>query len=158
MIKLVDDQGLKNELKKLGIEPLSQEFTVNRFQEMLVGKTTEIKAYLLDQKRIAGIGNIYADEILFKAGVKPGRKIDSLKPSEKKAIHAAIKCIIRKAIKYRGTTFNDYVDVDGNRGNFIKLLKVYHRDGEHCLRCKSDIILKSRIAGRGTHFCNKCQK
>jgi formamidopyrimidine-DNA glycosylase len=125
---------------------------------ILKGRKTNIKALLLNQQLIAGIGNIYADEILFESGVLPARPADKLSAGEIKAIAESIPNILKKAIKYRGTTFNDYRDANGKHGSFLKMLKVYRRDGEKCLRCGKGVIDKAKVAGRGTHFCPVCQK
>jgi formamidopyrimidine-DNA glycosylase len=119
-----------------------------------------VKALLLDQSLVAGIGNIYADEICFAAGVLPSRKTTSLVERDIKKLYSCSKSILTKAIKYRGTTFNNYIDSEGNKGNFSAFLKVYARKGKPCLRCRNNdsVIEKSRVAGRGTHFCRVCQK
>jgi formamidopyrimidine-DNA glycosylase len=139
-----------------GIEPLKKEFTLKNLKKALSGKKN-IKAALLDQKNIAGIGNIYADEILFASRIRPDRRANSLSSREIKKIHQVAGKIIAKAIKYRGTTFSDYIDARGRKGNFSRFLKVYSRAGEKCLVCGKKIE-KIKIAGRGTHFCSKCQK
>ena len=127
-------------------------------RDLVKNEKGNIKAFLLNQKNIAGIGNIYADEILFEAGILPGRKMDSLTKEEIKKLHQAIKKILKKAVKYRGTTFYSYIDARGQRGNFTKFLKVYKREKEKCLRCRKGVIQKTKIAGRGTRYCDKCQK
>lgn len=157
ILKIVDSDGLKKEYEKFGIEPLSPEFDTKYFEKSIKNKKKNVKAFLLDQKYIAGIGNIYADEILFRAEVQPMRSINSLNKKEIKNIVESTKYILRKAIQNRGTTFNDYVDADGNKGKFINLLKVYSRGGEKCKKCKN-ILTKTKIAGRGTVYCSKCQK
>jgi formamidopyrimidine-DNA glycosylase len=118
---------------------------------------TSIKQALLDQKYISGIGNIYADESLFMAQIKPARKVNSLSFAEIKKLYQAIPKILKYAIKHRGTSFNDYVDAQGEAGNFIKYLKVYGRGGEKCKIC-GGAIKKIKLGGRGTHWCDKCQK
>lgn len=155
--QIVGQQELGNVLEKFGPEPLDNKFTFKIFQQILAGKKGNIKAFLLNQKNIAGLGNIYVDEILWRAKVRPTRKMDSLNLREVKAIFQAIKPVLRLAIKHRGTTFNDYVDADGKRGAFLNFLKVYGRAGAECLRCKKGIVKKIKHAGRGTHFCPKCQ-
>ena len=115
-----------------------------------------VKAFLLNQEYIAGIGNIYADETLFKAGINPMRSLASLNASEQKKIFNSIKTILKESVKLRGTSFNNYVDTDGNKGNFAKKLRVYGRDGQRCVVCDS-IIIKTKVAGRGTRHCPKCQ-
>jgi len=143
---------------RLGVEPLSADFTLKYFHEFLLHKSkTSIKQALLDQKYISGIGNIYADESLFMAQIKPARKVNSLSFAEIKKLYQAIPKILKYAIKHRGTSFNDYVDAQGEAGNFIKYLKVYGRGGEKCKIC-GGAIKKIKLGGRGTHWCDKCQK
>ncbi len=141
-----------------GIEPLTKRFTREALSGVLKRRSAVLKAILLRQDVIAGIGNIYADEICHLAKVLPWRKTDSLTDAEIRALFEASKKIIALAVKERGTTFNNYVDSDGRTGNFVRFLKVYERDGERCLTCKKDLIHKKKIAGRGTHFCPLCQK
>ena len=158
VIKIVNEKELQSMSDNLGMEPLKKDFSLKIFQDIIKNKKGNIKAFLLNQKYIAGIGNIYADEILFEAKILPNRKTASLKDREIKKLFEAIKKILKKAISYRGTTFNDYVDANGKKGNFLKLLKVYGKEKEKCQRCKKGIIQKVKIAGRGTRYCNKCQK
>jgi formamidopyrimidine-DNA glycosylase len=117
-----------------------------------------IKALLLNQALIAGIGNIYADEICHTAGVLPTRRTATLTSAEIKKLYDAANTIIKKAVKYRGTTFNNYIDSEGNKGNFSAHLKVYGSKNARCKTCKTGIIEKTKVAGRGTHFCRNCQK
>jgi len=149
---------LKKIEERLGIEPLGPKFTFNNFRKLLQGRKGKIKPFLLNQKYIAGLGNIYVDESLFQAKIQPTRPINSLKIVEIKRLHQAILKIIKKAIDYRGTTFNSYRDSLGRRGNFSKFLKVYQREGEYCLRCKQALIKKIKVGGRGTRYCPFCQK
>ncbi|MCU0678897.1 MAG: bifunctional DNA-formamidopyrimidine glycosylase/DNA-(apurinic or apyrimidinic site) lyase [Planctomycetes bacterium] len=155
-LKLARGEELRIVKGQYGLDPLSREFSGQKLNQILKNRQTNIKAMLLDQKSIAGIGNIYADEILFAAGVKPDRRAGSLRPGEIKKIASAVKRILKKAIKYRGTTFNDYVDAEGKVGGFVKRLKVYGREGESCRRCGA-IIKKMKVAGRGTRHCPGCQ-
>jgi formamidopyrimidine-DNA glycosylase len=157
IIKIIDKEEFNFLDEKQGIEPLNKNFTFKQFEKLIKNKKKNIKAFLLDQDQVTGIGNIYADETLFEAGINPHRNTKDLSSAEKKKIYLAIKKILKKAIKYRGTTFNDYRDTEGNQGNFFNRLKVYGRDGEKCLRC-GDVILKTKLAGRGTRYCKKCQK
>jgi formamidopyrimidine-DNA glycosylase len=120
-------------------------------------KTAKVKAVLLDQTRIAGLGNIYVDESLWAAGISPLRPAGSLRPNEVKKLHHEINRIIKLAIKHRGTTFSDYVDSRGRHGNFSRFLKVYGRAGEKCPNCRR-LLRKIKVAGRGTHYCRFCQK
>lgn len=157
-LKSVGQQELENILAKgYGPEPLSSEFSLGNFQEALKGGTGKIKALLLDQKLIAGLGNIYVDESLFAARIRPTRPARSLKPIEIKRLWQEINKVIRKAIRYRGTTFSDYRDPKGGKGNFSRFLQVYGRSGESCPACGRPLA-KAKIAGRGTHYCQFCQK
>jgi formamidopyrimidine-DNA glycosylase len=146
---------LKN---RLGVEPLSAKFTLGNFKSLLKGKKRNIKAFLLDQSCIAGLGNIYVDESLFLAHILPSRLMNSLKEKEIKDLHQSIKKVLRQAIKHRGTTFNNYKDAHGRKGSFINKLKVYGQENKKCVRCKKGIIKKTRLAGRGTRYCSNCQK
>lgn len=148
---------LENIKSKYGIEPLTSNFTWDNFVKIFKNKNTILKALLLNQQIISGLGNIYVDEICFDAEVRPDRKVNTLTVSELKKLFTSTKKIIKKAIENRGTTFNNYVDGDGNKGNFVKYLKVYGRGGEECKKCKT-VLQKIKVAGRGTVFCDKCQK
>ena len=157
-IKLVSSDELTKIVSDLGVEPLSKEFTLEKFRKILAGKqNTTIKQAITDQKFLAGLGNIYSDESLFSAGIKPMRKAKTLSENEIKKLWQAVPKILKYAIKYRGTSFNDYVDIRGEAGNFIKYLKVYGRAGERCRKCGS-IIKKVKLGGRGTHWCDGCQR
>ena len=155
-LEIVSLPELDKILDKFGPEPLSREFNLKCFTKILNNRSTSIKSLLLNQERIAGIGNIYADEVLFMSGILPWREAKSLNLAEVNKLHKAIKKVLRDAIKSRGTTFNNYRDVDGNRGKFVRKLKVYGREGEPCLQCGRPID-KTKTAGRGTHYCSKCQ-
>lgn len=157
-LKLVNGAALKEILEKgYGPEPLTPEFTASRLKEILKTKKTNIKAVLLNQKFIAGLGNIYVDESLFAAKIRPTRLANSLKPKEVEKLFKEINKLIKKAIEYRGTTFSNYVDSKGQKGNFSSLLKVYGKSKSACPVCGTD-ILKIKLAGRGTHYCPNCQK
>ncbi len=157
-VKIVGPTIFALEKKRFGLEPLSTKFIWKNFS-ILMNKHPKrnIKAFLLDQGLIAGIGNIYADETLFASGVNPQKKVGDLNEKQKKIIFQNIKRILKLAVKKRGTTFSNYVDAKGLSGGFSKLLKVYNRDGDKCYKC-GRIIKKTKIAGRGTHFCSYCQK
>ena len=157
-MRLVDEGELQEVRQQFGIEPLTKGFTWTNFRQAVTGKKTNIKAVLLNQGVIAGIGNIYADEICWRAGVQPSRAVGGLSQAELRKIFNSCNVILKQAIKYRGTTFNDYVDADGKKGNFVSRLKVYQRAGEKCQRCQQAEIKKIKIAGRGTHYCPRCQK
>lgn len=153
------NENTKNKIfKKFGIEPGQANFTWSNFQQVLDKRKSPIKSVLLNQQLIAGIGNIYADEICFQAKVLPTRQTNTLTLTEQKKLYQASKLIIAKAIKYRGTTFSDYRDSQGQSGNFVKYLKVYGRQNLLCLRCRQAKIKKIKASGRGTHYCPNCQK
>ena len=157
-IKLVDQGEFKKIGSELGIEPLTRQFTVERFKVILARKkNTAIKQVLMDQKYLVGVGNIYSDEALFAARIKPTRLAKTLSAVEIKNLWQAIPKILKYSIKHRGTSFNDYIDADGEAGNFIKYLKVYGREGESCYGCGGRIT-RSKIGGRSSHYCDKCQK
>jgi formamidopyrimidine-DNA glycosylase len=142
-------------ISRLGPDPISEEFTVEYLTSALDRKTI-IKGLLLDQSVVSGLGNIYVDEVLFAARVHPTRKANTLTNEETKRIHTATRDILGRAIEARGTTFDSYHDAFGESGNFQHQLKVFTRAGEPCPRCGTTIV-KSRVAGRGTHICPSCQ-
>ena len=144
-------------LKTMGPEPLSCQFTEAKLQQALSASARTIKALLLDQSVIGGLGNIYVDEALFVARIKPTRSGKSLKAAEITALYAAINLTIAKAIANCGTSFRDYVDGDGNKGHNQDELLVYGRKNQNCLHCDLPIQY-GRVAGRGTHWCERCQK
>lgn len=156
-LDIVNKTELSKILNKFGIEPLTPNFKFKDFYNILQKRKTSIKAVILNQQLIAGIGNIYVDETLFMAGIMPDRPANKVTPKEAKKLFSAIEKILKKAIKYRGTTFSNYVDSKGEQGGFVKLLKIYGRQNQKCLNCGS-IIQKTRVAGRGTRFCPNCQK
>jgi formamidopyrimidine-DNA glycosylase len=155
--KIAGEKELAEIRRGYGIEPLKADFTLANFAKILAGKKISIKAALLDQKNISGIGNIYASEILFAAGVRPSRPAGSLKKEEVAGIFRSAEKVLKKAIKHRGTTFSDYVDAGGKKGNFSRFLKVYEREGEKCRVC-GKAIKNVKLGGRSTYFCPKCQK
>lgn len=140
-----------------GLEPLSKAFTLDFFKKMIKDRRAPIKAILLDQKKLVGLGNIYVDEVLFKSRVRPHRLASSLTAPEIKKIYEAIPVILKHAIKQRGTTFSNFLDPKGLKGNFMNFLQVYGRGKKNCLVCGRPLE-KTRVAGRGTHWCSHCQK
>lgn len=142
---------------KLGPDALARDFTLNLFKELLKGRTAAIKLVLLDQKFIGGVGNIYAVEALFRAGIHPKRPANRLRNGETERLYKAIREVLHEAIGHRGTSDSWFVDARGKKGGFQFKLKVYGRDGEPCLKCKTPI--KRIVMGqRGTYFCPRCQK
>ncbi|MCO6451326.1 MAG: bifunctional DNA-formamidopyrimidine glycosylase/DNA-(apurinic or apyrimidinic site) lyase [Caldilineales bacterium] len=141
---------------KLGPEPLAERFTGDFLRGQLSGRTAAIKSLLLDQRIVAGIGNIYADEALFRARLHPQRQGGSLTPSECDALAAAVKAVIRQALAELGTTLRDYRRPDGSPGEFQNSLQVFQRTGEPCPSCGTPIS-RIVVGGRSTHFCPKEQ-
>jgi len=141
----------------LGIEPLSGDFTPERFIAMLSGRTTPIKAFLLDQRRLAGVGNIYACEALWQARIRPDKPAGTLTKPAVRRLHHALVDVLERAVNLRGSSVDDYVDAEGLQGGFQNVLSVYGRAGAACARCKGGIV-RTVIAQRGTWWCRKCQK
>jgi len=157
-MRVVDSEKLKVESEKIGIDPLSKEFSLKKFQEILnKKKRSKIKQVLMDQSLIAGIGNIYASEICFYAYVLPTRIISNLNQKEIKDLYFNIKKVLNIAIKHNGTSANDYVNLDGKAGKHDKYLMVYGRENQKCKKCEL-IIKKIKLGQRGTYYCPKCQK
>jgi len=144
------------ELKNLGPEPLNSQFTFSKFRELFRKKSGRIKQVLMDPNFIAGIGNIYADEILWLAKFHPARRVEKLKEAELKKIYQAIKVILKKALKLRGSSIDDYRDALGKRGKYDLTRYVYQREDEPCKRCGTK-IKRLKLGGRSAHFCPKCQ-
>ena len=152
-----DELEDSKEFRSLGPEPLEENFTFEKFKEILKNKKGKIKQVLMDQEIIAGIGNIYSDEILWEAKIHPFKEIKRLSDEEIKRIYGAMQKILKKAVKLGGESISDYRDIEGKKGGFDILRKVYRREGEKCPRC-GVIIKRIKIGGRSAHFCSKCQK
>lgn len=150
--------GEVKELQKLGLDPLEQPLTWQYFSETLSIRKTKMKALLMDQKFICGIGNIYSDEILFLAGIRFDRNSEDLASAEVRRLYRAIQEILQDAIRYRGTSADDeqYRDLYGNVGEYQQFLKVYQREGQPCRRCRTPIE-RSRFSSRSTFYCPQCQ-
>jgi formamidopyrimidine-DNA glycosylase len=138
-----------------GDEPLKSQ--VGPFMALFRGRKTPIKSALLNQKLLSGVGNIYADESLFRAGIRPRRRAASLTRAELQKLHVALQAVLREAIKLGGSSVNDYVDADGQEGFFQLRHRVYGREGEPCLVCGT-AIKRVIIAGRSSHYCPQCQR
>lgn len=143
--------------RALGYEPLSPAFTPESLHELAGRSRVAVKTWMMDQKRIVGVGNIYASEALHRAKIDPRREARSLTAAEAKALHRGIRDTLREAIEFRGTTLLDYRDAEGGEGGFAARLRVYDREGEKCPRCGKKI---ERIVqgGRSTFFCPACQR
>ncbi len=138
-----------------GTEPL--EIELERFTDLFRGRETPIKSALLNQKLLRGVGNIYADESLFRAGIRPRRRAASISREQLRKLYLAVQEVLKEAIAMGGSSVSDYVDAEGNEGFFQLQHRVYGREGEACLVCKSS-IKRVVIAGRSSHYCAKCQK
>lgn len=143
-------------LHKLGVEPLSPEFTVERFAKAMRRRRSFIKPVLLNQHIVVGIGNIYVDEALFRAGIHPNRAADELTDEEYALLHRAIIDTLQDAVEAGGSSIKSYVNGQGEMGMFQHQLQMYGRQGQPCVHCGS-IIEKTVVGGRGTHYCPVCQ-
>lgn len=146
---------LINSLKNLGIDPLSEEFSCEVFERIVKSSTVNIKSILMDQEKIAGVGNIYANEALFLSRINPKRPGNSLTSGEIQELYRTLLSVLKKAIRERGTSVDTYVDAKGNKGNFKPT--VYGNEGIPCPNCGT-AIKKISLGGRSTYFCPKCQR
>jgi len=145
-------------MQKVGPEPLSTEFTpAVLFKRLQRRKNTSIKAALLDQTVLAGIGNIYADESLWGARIHPETKVSSLTKPQVTRLYNELQAVLQLAIEKGGSTDKNYVDAEGKKGSYMSFARVFRREGQACPRCNYEII-KLKVAGRGTHICPNCQK
>jgi formamidopyrimidine-DNA glycosylase len=150
-------EGSAAELSALGVDPLSPEFTPEVLRQLLRGRRRPIKTLLMDQRLIAGVGNIYASEILFRAGIRPGRGAGGLRRREVAALHAAAGAVLEDAIDHGGSSISDYRDGLGRSGYFQMHFNVYDRAGRPCRACGTAI--RSRVlGGRSTFYCPTCQR
>lgn len=157
-IWLLDEPGWRSYTARIGPEPLGRDFTAKVFSRRIAGSRQAIKKVLMDQRRLAGVGNIYANEALFRAGIDPSRRADRLRAGEVHALYTAIRVILREAISAHGTTVRDYRTGTGESGTYQRGLKVYDREGEPCVRCGSRLATTHLIDGRQTTFCWRCQR
>lgn len=144
-------------LRKLGPEPLSKDFTFAHLKKSVEKSGVAIKTLLLDQVKIAGLGNIYADESLFRAGIDPRRAGSSLDDDELQKLFVAIRETLELALEYGGSSERDYVNAIGEKGTYLKIANVYRRTGQPCTRCPDKEIKRIKLGGRSTHFCANCQ-
>jgi formamidopyrimidine-DNA glycosylase len=142
----------------LGIEPLDPTFTASHLSGILRGSRQAVKKVLMDQRVLVGVGNIYANEACWRAGVDPSRAARSVTADEAVALHAGIVGVLTDSIAARGTSFRDYRDASGGRGDFERSLAAYGRGGEPCLRCGARLVETHAIDGRSTVLCARCQK
>lgn len=156
-LEVVPEEAWRERAARLGIEPLSSDLTPEKLYEITRKSRTPIKPWLMDQRRVVGIGNIYASEILFRARISPLRHAGRITRRQASSLVDACREVLREAIEFRGTTLLDYRDANGARGAFSKRLRVYGREGEPCVGCDGKV---RRIvqAGRSTFYCPSCQK
>lgn len=142
----------------LGPEPLDPDLTAERFSGILRGSNRAVKTVLMDQKRLAGVGNIYANEALWRAGIRPTRRAGAVTRAEAARLLDALRAILTASIALRGTTFRDFQDAYGGRGGYAKELKVYGRGGEACPSCGATLQETHKLEGRSTVWCRSCQR
>lgn len=142
----------------LGPEPLDPDLSAERFSGILRGSSRAVKTVLMDQKRLAGVGNIYANEALWRAGIRPARRASAVTRAEAAQLLDAIRAILTSSIALRGTTFRDFQDAYGGRGGYAKELKVYGRGGEPCATCGATLAESHQLEGRSTVWCRSCQR
>ena len=144
-------------LKKLGVEPFEKDFTIEYLQKKIYNKSKCVKNFLMDQSIIAGIGNIYANEILYKANISPLRTVDKLNKEHLKSIIVATKFILKKSINAGGTSIRNHLQPDGKLGYFVQKLNVYGKNKSKCNKCNNVIVLIN-INNRSTYYCSNCQR
>jgi formamidopyrimidine-DNA glycosylase len=153
---LIDDDRLGERFAKLGVEPLSPEFTPEALGAMAAGRTAPLKSFLLDQSGVAGIGNIYADEALYRARLHPLSPAGSMKPEHLAALRDAIVVVLEAGIDHGGSSIDDYRDGRGEKGTMQNEFLVHTREGEPCPSCDGEIV-RIVVGGRSTYFCPSCQ-
>jgi len=157
VVVLPTEKALK-ELEQLGPEPLAKNFNFKSFSKIIKNKHSKIKSVLMDQSVIAGIGNIYSDEILWLAGIHPVKKATDLKEKELKKIYLATKPVLKRAISARGSSYIDYRDAFGKKGKYQEIQNAYGLEGQKCKKRDGGIIKRIKIGGRSAHFCPIHQK
>ncbi len=157
-VALMNERRFAEYTGELGIEPLDQSFTAAQLSGVLRVSSQPVKKVLMDQKRIAGIGNIYANEALWRAGIDPSRAANSIGTDISARLRDEIVAVLKESIEARGTSFRDYRDANGERGSFAEKLQAYGRGGEPCFRCGGKLILTHAVDGRATVFCSRCQQ
>jgi len=155
--RLLDADELEDRLSSLGPEPFEEEFDAGYLQRVIGARRAQIKPLLLDQKVVSGIGNIYADEILYDARLHPRRKANTLSGDEWEALHAAIRSNLAAGIEHRGTTVRLYKDVLDRPGDHQNYLRVFEKHGQPCPGCEGEVV-REKVSGRPSHFCLACQR
>jgi len=156
-LTVLDEPAWRTYTARAGPEPLAASFTRAVFAARLAGSKQAIKKAIMDQRRIAGVGNIYANEALFRARIDPSRRADRLTPLEMGRLYRAVRAVLGDAVASRGTTVRDYRTGTGQRGRFQQRLRVYGRGGAPCVRCGRRLVTTHAIDGRATTFCVTCQ-
>jgi len=156
-IRLVNNDQLSVISNELGIEPLTSEFTLEKFIQIIQSSARPVKLVLMDQKKIAGVGNIYANDALFLAKIRPDKPAKKLSDLEIKKLREAIIKVLKAGIKYRGASDQYYLDALGRKGSYQDHFLTYGREGKKCFDCKGE-IRKIKVGGRGTFFCPACQR
>jgi len=157
-VSVMDEQRFASYSGALGDEPLDSGFTVERLTAILRASRQAVKRVLMDQRRLVGVGNIYANEVLWRAGIDPSRPAATLSPAEVARVHTELREVLTNAVAARGTSFRDYRDASGERGSFANQLQAYGREGERCQRCGRPLVATHAIDGRSTVFCWQCQR
>ncbi len=156
-IWLLDEKGWESYTARIGPEPLADEFTADVFVERIGGTRQAIKKAIMDQRLMAGVGNIYANEALFKAGIDPSRRSDRIERADLERLYGIVRNVLEDAIAAKGTTVRDYRTGTGETGTFQDVLEVYGHGGEPCPRCGAQLATTHAIDGRATTFCWRCQ-
>jgi formamidopyrimidine-DNA glycosylase len=156
-VSLMTPRQFQRYVAQLGVEPLEPAFTSDHLFQLLRGSRQAVKKRIMDQRAVVGVGNIYANEALWRAKIDPSRASNRLARPESDALHRAIVEVLRDALDARGTSFRDYRDSSGQRGGFVTRLAAYGREGEQCLRCGARLVGTHAIDGRATVLCVRCQ-
>jgi len=156
-IWLLDDEGWLAYTQRIGPEPLEDDFTSTQFARQMQDSRQAIKKVLMDQRRLAGVGNIYANEALFRARLDPSRPANRISQSQYRSLFRSVRAVLREAIRAKGTTVRDYRTGTGQEGSFQRVLRVYGRGGMPCRRCRTTLTTTHAIDGRATTFCWRCQ-
>jgi formamidopyrimidine-DNA glycosylase len=154
---LLSPSGWDRYTRRIGPEPLDSTFTAARFRAQLRPSRQAIKKVLMDQQRLAGVGNIYANEALFRARIDPSRPADRLSDADYRRLFRTVRAVLREAIAADGTTVRDYRTGTGQTGSYQLVLRVYGREGQPCTRCRTTLVTTHTIDGRATTFCWRCQ-
>ena len=157
-VSLMDEPRFSRYAGALGVEPLADDFTPEQLSAILRASRQPVKRVLMDQRRLVGVGNIYANEVLWHSGLDPSRSAATLTAEENARVYAALRDVLRAAVSARGTSFRDYRDAGGERGGFAAQLEAYGREGQPCRRCGRRLVGTHEIDGRSTVFCYRCQR